>query len=283
MFASRILCQIEELDPVVDHQKILPLHMNLDFPSDTNRALEFALFRTFAVPSISQLLDSTGEFHHRAQRRYDDTGLLLSEMMERGYESERGKRALRQMNKIHSRYSISNEDYLYVLSTFIYEPIRWNQKFGWRPMVEKEKLAMFYFWREIGGRMNIRQIPATYEEFERWSLDYEEEHFVYSPSNQRVAQATVNLFLSWFPAFLRSPIRRGIYCFLDFQVRKAFGFPNPPFHLEQLVKVAMKLRAVCIAWIPRRRKPFYFTEIRGGSYPNGYVIEELGPPGKGGK
>jgi len=31
-----------------------------------------------------------------------------------------------------ARFQISNEDFLYVLSTFVFESIRWNARFGWR-------------------------------------------------------------------------------------------------------------------------------------------------------
>jgi len=115
-------------------QRIVFLSTRCDFPFDTTRALELALFRTYGVPSISGLLDRTGEFQHRPDKRYDDTDIVVSELMEWGYESERGKRALRRMNQLHGRFQIANDDFLYVLSTFIFEPIRWNRKFGWRQM-----------------------------------------------------------------------------------------------------------------------------------------------------
>src|SRR5205085_10302803 len=109
--------QIRALDPVKDHQRIVFLNTCYEFPFDTTRALEFALFRTFCVPSISTLLDQTGELVYRAQKRYDDTDLIVSELMEWGYDSERGKAALRRMNQLHSRFAIGNDDFLYVLST----------------------------------------------------------------------------------------------------------------------------------------------------------------------
>jgi hypothetical protein len=43
------------------------------------------------------------------------------------------------MNALHGRFRIANEDFLYVLSTFVFEPIRWNQRFGWRRMTEFEQ------------------------------------------------------------------------------------------------------------------------------------------------
>src|SRR5690348_668536 len=96
-----VLQQIQALDPARDHQRIVFLCTCYEFPFDTTRSLELALFRTFCVPSISALLERTGEFLRRAQKRYDDTDLIVSELMEWGYDSDRGKRALRRMNQLH--------------------------------------------------------------------------------------------------------------------------------------------------------------------------------------
>ena len=164
MARSAVLDEILSLDPRRDCQRIVFLSKCHDFGFDTARALEFALFRTYCVPSISALLDRTGEFRERPQKRYDDTEIIVNEMMEYGYDSDRGRRALERMNHIHERFRIANSDFLYVLTTFIYEPIRWNARFGWRPMVANERLALFHFWREVGLRMKIREIPEDYDD-----------------------------------------------------------------------------------------------------------------------
>ena len=143
MRESAHLREIRTLDPVADHRRIVYLDACFEFPWDTTRSLELALFRTFASPSVAALLDATGEFGRGAQKSYDDTDLILSTIVEAGYDSEEGTRAIRQMNRIHGRFEISNEDFLYVLSSFVFEPIRWNARFGWRPLIETEKLATF--------------------------------------------------------------------------------------------------------------------------------------------
>jgi len=56
-----------------------------------------------------------------------------------GYLEGRGKEALDRLNWVHGHYQIANEDFLYVLSTFIYEPIYWIDKYGWRPTCAQEK------------------------------------------------------------------------------------------------------------------------------------------------
>jgi mpaB/rubber oxygenase-like protein len=275
--ASHVLERIRRLDPVTDHQQIVFLSTRYDFPFDTTRALEFALFRTFCVPAVSELLDRTGEFQRRAQKRYDDTDLIVSELVEWGYDSDRGRRALRRMNQLHGRFSIGNEDFLYVLSTFVFEPIRWNARFGWRTMCAKERLALFHFWREVGRRMNIKDIPEQYEEFERFNVAYERAHFRFQECNHRVGAATLEMFASWFPSPLRRLVRQAMYALMDDAIIEGFGFPRPSPRMRRLVEAGLKLRALALRILPARRKPHLRTAGRHRTYPKGYRIEELGP------
>ena len=107
-----ILNEILQLDPVKDHLRIAFLDSYHEFPFDTVRSLELALFRTFALAKGTPLLEGTGEFTQHPQKRYDDTVLILAEILENGYDSERGRAALRQMNRLHHRYSIPNDEFL---------------------------------------------------------------------------------------------------------------------------------------------------------------------------
>jgi hypothetical protein len=272
-----ILEQIRALDLVRDHQRIVFLSTRFEFPFDTTRSLEFALFRTFCVPSVSELLAKTGEFIERAQKRYDDTDIIVSEMMEWGYDSDRGRSALRRMNQLHGRFQIANADLLYVLSTFVYEPIRWNARFGWRPLCEQEKLAMFHFWRQVGRRMNIKDIPEDFTDFEAYNRNIERDHFRRAGSNHRVGQATVNMFASWFPRPIRPLVRRSMYALMDEPLIEGFGFPRPSRPLCWLVHGGLRARARVLRWLPARRQPLLRTEMKHRSYPVGYQIDELGP------
>jgi hypothetical protein len=279
-FRYSILAAIQKLDPEKDHQRIVFLSSCYDFPFDTTRALEFALFRTFCVPRISALLDRTGEFQKRPQKRYDDTDIIVSELLEWGYDSERGKRALRRMNQLHGRFAIANEDFLYVLSTFIFEPIRWNKRFGWRLMCAQERLAYFYFWREVGRRMSLRDLPTDYDAFERFNRDFERQHYRFTEANRRVGAATRELFVSWFQRPLSPLVRSAIYSLLEDRLIEAFGFPRPSRLMRWLVPGALRLRARFTGFLPPRRHPRLRTEMRHPTYPNGYAIEHLGPPGR---
>jgi hypothetical protein len=277
MFRSPVLAEIETLDAVRDHQRIVFLSCRVDFPWDTTRALELGLFRTFCVPTISALLDRTKEFERRAQKRYDDTDIIVSELMEHGYDSERGRAALARMNALHGRFRIRNEDFLYVLSTFVFEPIRWNARFGWRRMTEKERLALFQFWREVGLRMNIRDIPEDYARFERYNVEYETEHCRFTEASGRVGAAVREMFKNWFPRWTRPLIERGIHAALDDHLNRAFGFPLPSRFMRCMAGLTLKTRARALRLIPRRTRPLLRTEMKSASYPTGYRIEEIGP------
>ncbi len=274
---GRVRRQIEALDPRRDHRQIVFLLTVYAFPWDIERALEFALFRTYAVPSISGLLYKTQEFVRRPRKRYDDTELILAEILEHGFDSKRGQAALRSLNEMHGRFPIANADYLYVLSTFIYEPIRWIERFGWRLLTESEKLAFFNYYCELGWRMSIENIPADFDEFERFNMGYEAEHFRYAESNRVIGAITRGLLLGFYlPKFLFPLARPVAHALMDAPLLEAMGFPEPPQFLRTVVIGMLKLRAWVLGWLPERRRPHLLTQVRRPTYPEGYEIEELG-------
>ena len=169
--------------------------------------------------------------------------------------SDRGRRALLRINQQHGRFDIPNDDFLYVLSTFLFEPIRWNARFGWRPLCDQERLGYFHFWRQVGWRMGIRDIPPDLAAFERFNRDYERRQFRFTEANRRVGTATRELFVSWFPWAPASLVRSAIHALLDDPLREAFGFPRPSGFLRWLVPAALRLRAGLLRFLPARRRP----------------------------
>lgn len=272
------LHEIERLDPERDCQRIVYLSFGYEFCWDSVKALEFALYRTYCVPTVSGLLDRTGEFYRNTQRRYDDTAILIAELCEHGYEHGRGRQALERINWAHGHYRIANDDFLYVLSTFIYQPIYWIDRYGWRPTCRNERLGYYYFWRAIGTRMGIQHIPPTYQAFADWAQAYERSTFRYSETNQKIGAATRDLFASWYPRPLAPLVRLAIYALLDDVMLDAFGFPRPLPGLRGLLDGALKLRGRILRRLPARRAPNFFTRRPTRTHPAGYQIDALGPP-----
>lgn len=269
--------RIAALDPETDCREILFILACYEFPWDIERALEFALFRTYAVPAISGLLAKTGEFERRPRKRYDDTELILAEILEHGFDSPRGQAAIARMNAMHGRFPIGNDAMLYVLSTFVCEPIRWIARFGWRALSERECQAVFRYYRTLGERMGIAGIPDRLESLERYNRDYEANRFRFAPSNRRIAHATLDLLLGFYlprPLFpLGRPVARAL---MDEPLLAAMGFDPAPRWLQRLVVGALRLRARALARLPERRRPRLLTQVRRPTYPQGYRIETLG-------
>ncbi|CAM5418266.1 hypothetical protein SRIMM317S_01293 [Streptomyces rimosus subsp. rimosus] len=200
------LKEIQRLDPERDFLRIHRITTTYEFPWDVARALELALYRTYAVPSIGRLLAETAELTDRTQKRYDDTALLLDTVIEHGFDSEDGRTAIRRINQMHRSYDITNDDMRYVLCTFVVTPKRWLDLYGWRRLSEHEKHATAIY-RTLGRHMGITGIPQTYQEFERCLDDYEHAHFGWDEGGRRVSDATLGLMAGWYGPL--APMVRG--------------------------------------------------------------------------
>jgi hypothetical protein len=73
-------------------------------------------------------------------------------------------------------------------------------------------------------------------------------------------------------------VRSAIYALLDDRLVEAFGFPRPSPLMRWLVPGALRLRAAGARFLPPRKTPRR-TEMGHPTYPEGYVIEQLEPPG----
>ncbi|WP_269305610.1 oxygenase MpaB family protein [Aeromicrobium sp. HA] len=265
------------LDPEVDYEEIARLFGQYDFPWDLEQALSFALFRTYAVPSIGRLLYETGHFGTDTQRRHDDTALLLGEIVDQGLESTPGRAAIRRMNQMHGRYDISNDDMRYVLATFVVMPNRWVNRYGFRRTTPIEDVAGVNYYRRLGRLMGIADLPTDLAGFERLLDDYEAEHFRFDPRSRAVADATLDLLTTFYPRPLAPAVRRFSIAIMDPHLREAFGYEHPPAWFERLSHGALGLRGRVVRLLPERTEPRRVRDSsRIKSYPGGFLIENLG-------
>jgi hypothetical protein len=269
--------QIEKLDPDADYEQIYRITTTHEFPWDMTQALSLALFRTFAVPSIGRLLHETGEFERRTKKRYDDTALLLDEVTRCGLESADGRRAVRRINQMHGAYDITNDDMRYVLSTFVVVPKRWMDDYGWRPFSPAEVAASTRYYIELGRLMNIKDLPADYDELERLMDSYEAEHFAFDPGGRQVADATMRLLRGLYPGLLDRPVDAFSRALMDRPLLEAFRYDEPPRLVTFAARSALRLRARLESHLPARRTPLHARDMpRFGSYPLGYDVDALG-------
>jgi hypothetical protein len=276
--------KIAELDPETDFEQIMQINSYYEFPWDIQQALSFALFRTYAVPTIGRLLFDTGEFTTDTQKRHDDTALVLESVLVDGMESSKGRSAVRRMNQMHGSYDISNDDMRYVLATFVVIPVRWNRDYGWRKVTTAELTATVTYYRRLGRLMGIKDIPTDFTGFEELLDSYEDAHFVYDEKSRAVADATLKLLVSFYPRILRRSVEVFSRALMDDPLREAFQFKKPSRPAIWLARGGLKVRARVERWMPARRKPVHANDLkRVKSYPGGFMVEKLGtfPAGMG--
>ena len=268
--------EIAGLDPERDYERIVFLLSYQLFPWDVERSLEFALLNTYAIPSISGLLARTGEFTRRARKRYDDTELLLAEIGENGFASAPAGEALERINEMHGRFRIANDDYRYVLSTFVFNPIDWMAEYR-RPFTANEQQAWLRYYQELGRRMGIGDIPETLDAFRLFRERFEVERMIYATSNREVSDVTIDLVLGMYvPRFLYPLGRPVAMALCSGRLVAAIGARQPPRWLRAVVHSSMRLRGWLLGLSPEPKRLRRITRRRNPTYPDGYEIAGLG-------
>ncbi len=275
---GRVAQRISRLDPEEQSREIVWLLATREFPWDIETALSFALFRTYAVPEISVVLQATGEFVSHARRRYDDTELVMAWMAREGLDGSRGRTALRRMNAMHAAFDLDDDDLHYVLTTFICEPLRWIDRWGWRPLTDAEVTAHLSWYIDLGRHMGLRDLPADLAAHDAFNRDYEAERFRFHPANAEVATASVDMFLcSNLPPILHPAGEVAIRALLDRPLLLALGWAPARPTVVAGVDAAMRARArIQRTLLPERRRPHDLTRVARPTYPGGHTVATLG-------
>ncbi|WBB81252.1 oxygenase MpaB family protein [Micromonospora sp. WMMD882] len=272
------LTRIRALHPERDHLAIYQTMLRHEFPWDMKLGLNLAFNRSFSVPAIAAVHTATGELTERTQQRIDDTGLLMYEMVLNGFDQPRGRDALRRVNQIHRPYDISNDAYRYVLGCLVVIPTRWLRRYGWRRPCCHERAATHVFYRELGRRMGITDIPGSYEEFETWFDAHDATHLQPNDDAAAIERATRTLMLSRIPRPLAPLGDALVSAMYDAPLRRATRVDTPAWPVRAGLHAALRTRARLQRWFGTpRTEPLFADGITTRSYPHGYEISQLGP------
>ncbi|KAK1226004.1 hypothetical protein PQX77_000663 [Marasmius sp. AFHP31] len=238
-----------------DAQEVIRILIRYEMPLVIEYALAFALFKTYGIPSMSKILAATKQLRSTEgiAKRYADTFILISTWMtcpisgvvlpsrsgdeKTNVQDPRANLAIARTNYLHSHYNIKNDDYLYTLGLFMFEPSSWAAKFGWRSLTPLEEHAFFIFWLEIGERMGIKDIPDSAEGFKDWTKKYEDKYMVPAQTNHDVANFTLEELIYVVPeAFgLKNFARKASIAILEDNVRIAMKYPEQPRWISTLI------------------------------------------------
>lgn len=235
-----VKAEIDRLDAKKDCQRIVYLLKSYEFSFDIARGLELAILYTYASPRVSKLLDHTKEFKKHGVKRIEDTAILIALFMENGWQNETGLKSIKRINRTHGHYRIENDDFIFVLWTFIQFPITWCEKYGRRPLSTHEQTAWINFWLGIAHHMDIKDVPATQQGLDDWILRYEKQHFSYDIANQNVTEATLSLLKLRFPPEFGNLIEQVALAMMPEPFFAAVGYQKPHFLVRFLTQNAYR-------------------------------------------
>lgn len=253
----------------------------LEFPFTYEKGLQFALFKTYGIPSISKLLVQTSQLSDRATatKRYADTTVLIIDFTSNLPDSERAREALARMNYIHGMYiksgKISNDDMLYTLSLFTWEPVRWINRLEWRQVEEFEKCAFGTFWKGVGDAMGIDYgvLKSSsegwvdglqwMEELAEWAEEYEKEQMIPHLNNFKTAEETVAILLYGVPSWGKAFGKQVVTVLMEERLRKAMMYERPPEWLITLTLQILELRKYTLRYLFLPRPSF--MAVRGST------------------
>lgn len=233
---------------------------------------QWALIKTYAVAPGTGLLVQTRQLTTPTTvgKRAEDTGVILTEFLVGSMDSERGSKALAKMNWLHRRYGtkIKQPELLHTLAMFVLEPIQWFEAYEWRSMEEYEQAAIYTYWKEIGNRMGISNIPPTLSDLKIWVKEYEKTNIYFTENNKKCAEATMGLFLRNLPLILRPYFQHAAVSLFEPHIRIALGYPEPPRFIAVLVQIIFRTRKFI---------------LRNLTLPRLYPLDPLPKPDKSGR
>ncbi|KAM0279178.1 hypothetical protein ACHAQH_004722 [Verticillium albo-atrum] len=263
-----------------DAQIILKHIMERDFPMFYELALQFAIFKTYAFETMSKLINSTKELADpdKSFKRYEDTVVIFGEFSINPPTSARALKAIARMNYLHAPYKaasqISNEDFLYTLSTCVTEPIRFMRLYEWRALTDAEVCAIGTFWKAIGDAMDIRYDGYLdragawrdgidfADDITAWAKKYELQAMKPSRSNIKPSRELARLMIWHVPNFMKPFAVHVLTVLMGDRVREAFLYPEPPITAALAAYLALFVRRIFVRHLclPRLLPKRYFSK-----------------------
>ncbi len=271
------LSEIQNLDPKSDCD-IIYHSMSYEFRWEMKLFSILYEIRSVIVASTNSFLLTTHELSQAALKRLIDTVLLVSNILEWGLGSYRGRTCIEKINAIHGQYHIPEEGYRFILAGIMFLPEEWNSRLGWRSFTLVEKLGWFYSILKIGKAMNIGGLTEDYEEMKSWYWSYCFKHSEPGEVKRRLFDQIVSQVLVVYPERVRPLVRTALLAGMDDVFRRATGYPDLPKSTIDSVKSAFFYIGHLSAVLPRI--PWFRTLQNNIVYPKGYNVHELGVSGR---
>lgn len=273
---------ISRRDVGTEWQSIYRQLVMQEFPDETRVGFQIAFYRPEAVPRMALVLAGTGHLEANPARRSFDTAIIIFELIHGGFESERGQKMVRLLRALHDRPDIYQEDLTYVLCALMVVPVRFIGRLGWRPILDVERAAAWRFWYELGKRIGVENLPESYVDAEAWFDLYESKNLASSPEGQQLTAFIMAVFEASVPGLFKPYLPEITSALIDdSRFSDVLGLPPARRRVTLMMNALYQFRRV-----KQRLSPpdlgsgFEPGQVVGDVYPNGYALDDLGPPYK---
>lgn len=271
--------ELDALAARCDWEELYRRVMLSEFPRAAQMGWQLAFLRPFAVPRMAQVLVDSGHLVHDPLKRTYDTGLIIYELVHGGCDSPRGRQMISVMNRAHRGHGILGADMTYVLCAFVVAPLRYIDRTGWRRLTAAERHSAVEFYAEMGRRMSIERIPASYAEAETIFDTYEAAQVAPSEAGRVLGANLIMVLAGRLPRAARL-IAAPVFATQlgDARIARALGLAWPPRIVHLLAAAVAAARRLTQRHRPPSGVPIFTPGMRAGrAYPNGYDIGDLGP------
>ena len=208
--------------------------------------------------------------------------------MDHGLDSELGKASYEHLNKIHGLHAAKtrNADFIFVLCCLVVDGIQFSNDYGWKKMEPKEREAFWEFFRRVGERMELKDIPNTLEECHAFVDEYtkDDRYTRASKAGAALTRAINDLVCEWY--YLAPPfLCRMTVSVLLYQMGRTFhaklGLKKPSAFSFVLINSALWARKQLLRIVPPRTYPYKLSDeilsTKYGSPVSKQIIAQVGP------
>lgn len=273
--------ELARLDPVRDARRMAHLLLEVRYgePRFVHPMFALAFSRQVAIPAIARVLyrDGKGIIMSQTAKRNDDTLVFFGLLLRHG-NTPAGMQVVERMNRMHARYPIPNDLNLYTLSTLACLPQRLGRQFTGQDLFdEREAMAVFRFWVEVGEMMNIHDIPGSPEAMLQWMLDYEAAEYGPTRDGHEVTLALAREYAQrWYPRALQDVGQRIFFAMFDDQLRETHRLPESTAAEKALVKAGVRAFVLSRQVLPDPSERDLLGMF-GQAYNRAPAVEQVGP------
>ena len=252
--------ELATLDPVRDARRYaqITFETRSGQPMFIHALFSAAFAFNMGDPKIAAVLyrDGSGTIIKHTRQRNFDTLVFFGLIYQHGDDAE-GQKIIAKMSNIHKHFNISNDLFLYTLSTLACLPRRISDRFAGEHGLTKDELeSQFQLWRRVGELMGIKDIPASQDAFLAWMIDYERRHFSPTPAATMVIAALAQEWAEyWYPKPLQAWGEGLFYALIDPELRTQLNLREPSEAQTLAAKVAVRsfIRGVRLLPDPKER------------------------------